>query len=201
MAPTCRHPDDVWAILSKDDILFAKSGRIAQSKEWLGSGVFSQIDADKHAAARATLNPAFRREYLQMLDGFMISSAQKLAALLTAAAAAGPQATPAPSQQPTAGAQQQKAALDVQRLFRLLTLDTIGLTSLNTSFGAMELWEQQHTQQQQQQQAQMQQQQQQQAQMQQQQPQPQLELERMLWDLESAFLWQSLQLPLPSESA
>lgn len=191
----------MWAILSKDDILFAKSARVAQSKEWLGSGVFSQLDAEQHAASRATLNPAFRRDYLARLDSFMVASAQQLASILThqaAAAGAGAGSTPSRvSTEAAAAAGQQggdAGAVDMQRLFRLLTLDTIGLTSLNKSFDALNLWQQQ------------------------QQGQEganrdggpsgnhssssgggPLDLEQLLVDLESAFLWQALQLPVPSE--
>jgi hypothetical protein len=194
--PYARHPEDVWSIVSKDDILFAKSGRVTATKEWLGNGVFSQLDLDKHTAARATLNPAFRRDYLARLDSFMKGSAQQLADILTAAAAAaaaGSECSAGVSSTasgagvgPEGGGS--TAALDMQRMFRLTTLDTLGLTGLNRSFKALSLWQQQ----------------------QQVSTQDvgmsgssssdgQLELEQLLWDLESAFLWQALRLPVPSE--
>lgn len=183
----------MWAILSKDDILFAKSSRMTASREWLGNGVFTQLNADKHAAARTTLNPAFRRDYLARLDSFMIASAQQLTDILTAAAAAaaGNDAggTASGTAAGSAGSSTYVKPVDMQRLFRLLTLDTIGLTSLNRSFDALKLWQQQqqqhagaHT-----------------SSSSSSSSDGQLELEQLLWDLESAFLWQSLQLPVPSE--
>lgn len=45
----CSHPEDVWAILSKDDLLFAKSARMTATREWLGDGVFTQLDPHRHA--------------------------------------------------------------------------------------------------------------------------------------------------------
>lgn len=152
----------------------------------------------------------------------MISTAQELAALLTATAAGAVPAGPhhddahagaaahcaagvSGAAVPEAAAATAGAALDMQRIFRLLTLDTIGLTSLNQSFDSLELWRQQ---------------QQHQRGLEQQEnnsssssrssssshsigvsssssPTSQLDLEQGLWDLEAAFLWQSLQLPVP----
>ena len=131
----------------------------------------------------------------------MVASAQQLASILASqAAAAGSAAGTAASSTaaaapPGSGSSDGAAgAVDMQRLFRLLTLDTIGLTSLNKSFDALQLWQQQ------------------------QQGAGKnnngssggsssgssggggpLELEQLLVDLESAFLWQALQLPVPSE--
>lgn len=178
--------------MTKDDITFAKNGRVAATKEWLGSGIFSQLNPDKHAAARAVLNPSFRRDYLCRLDSFMVASALDFTHILTAAAAAsavtsaGAGSRAGDGAGAVVGAAGAAGALDMQRLFRLCTLDTIGLTSLNKSFDVLKLWSQQ----------------------QQQQPAHssssssggQLQLEQLLWDLESAFLWQSLLLPVPSES-
>lgn len=184
-----RHPEDAAQILANDDKLYGKTARVAQSKEWLGQGVFSTVPPEQHAAARATLNPAFRRDYLARLDTFMVDSALQLRQLLAeAAAAAGPGGGGGAAPSAAAAAGGVSAGIDMQRLFRLLTLDTIGLTSLNKSFDAMKQW-----------------------QAQQQQPGAlnissssgggggQLELEQLLCDLEAAFLWQSLMLPVPRE--
>jgi hypothetical protein len=75
-------------------------------------------------------------------------------------------------------------------MFRLMTLDSIGLTSMQYDFAAMRTWKD-HQQQQQQQQ---------------QQPsgadgmQRTVLIEQLLQDLSKAFVWQSLCLPVPRES-
>lgn len=52
----CSHPEDVWAILSKGDVTFAKSARMTATREWLGDGVFTQLDPDRHAHSATCLS-------------------------------------------------------------------------------------------------------------------------------------------------
>jgi cytochrome P450 len=198
-------------MLQKDEVLFAKSSRVNQSREWLGGGLFSQLDNEKHAAMRQTLNPAFRKEYLQQLDSFFVASAQKLAKILAAAAVA-------------------EQAVDVNQLFKRMTLDSIGLTNLQYDFRSLDLWEEKQQQQgeevEQGREGQDRQGQQQQGQAEDQRESNRdgnkeaataiaaatasaagpaglrgsiLDVEQLLAELEAAFLWQSLMLPVPSE--
>jgi hypothetical protein len=131
---------------------------------------------------------AFRMEYLKQLDKFFVSSAMQLADILhntATAAAADPLCS---SSSPSSNSDR---ALDFQRMFRLMTLDSIGLTSMQYDFAAMRTWKEQQSQQPQQQQ---------------QQPtgahgmQRTVLIEQQLQDLSKAFVWQSLCLPVPRES-
>jgi hypothetical protein len=115
-------------------------------------------------------------EYLKQLDKFFVSSAMQLADILQEAAAAGPAAAASSSSSSSSGGR----ALDIQRMFRLMTLDSIGLTSMQYDFAAMSTWQQQQ---------------------QQRGGTDGIEqtvlIEQMLQHLSKAFIWQSLCLPVP----
>ena len=190
LAFQCRNPETIFRMLQKDEVLFTKSSRVEQAQEWLGGGLFSQLDNQKHAAMRQTLNPAFRKEYLQQLDSFFVSSAMKVANVLAGAAGAG-------------------EAVDLNQLFKRMTLDSIGLTNLQYDFHSLDLWE--AKQQQQQGKGEEHQLQQGVGSMGTVLPQPPpagagagvgegktvMDVEQLLTDLSAAFLWQSLMLPVP----
>lgn len=179
----CRHPDDIQQILTKDKV-FQKSQRVAQSREFLGDGIFSQLDYQKHAKMRQTLSPAFRMEYLKQLDTFFLASASQLADVLRQHAANSLSMAEQQGNGSFAG------ELEMQKLFRLCTLDSIGLTSMKHDFQALSSWQRQ-----------------------QQHPQQWsddsssgsissttgADIDQMLRDLSAAFVWQSLVLPVPSE--
>jgi hypothetical protein len=128
---------------------------------------------------------AFRMEYLKQLDRFFVSSASQLADILQDAAAASPADASAArsSSSSSSGGGGGGRALDLQRMFRLMTLDSIGLTSMQYDFAALSTWKEQQQQQQQQdgeggsQQTVL--------------------IEQMLQHLSKAFIWQSLCLPVP----
>lgn len=192
-----RHPDDIHQILTQDNI-FRKNQRVSQSKEWLGTGLFSILDHDQHAAMRQTLNPAFRMEYLKQLDTFFLASAIHLADILkqraasaaeAAAAEAAGHGSPGSSQHNSGDYHHSNVeGLEMQRLFRLCMLDSIGLTSMKHDFQALSSWQQQQ--------------------------QRQglsitannsatsgVDIDRLFTDLNKAFLWQSQVLPVPSKLA
>eukprot|EP00775_Hariotina_reticulata_P008468 gene8468-biopygen10333 len=201
LLPTNRHPDDIQQILSRDGSAFKKSSRVSQSHEWLGEGLFSQIDYFKHAAMRQTLNPAFRMDYLKQLDSVFVATAGQLAELLTAVTGAADGCRSSErnnGQAATTAAAEQTQVFDMQKLFKLMNLDSIGLTSMSHEFHALATWQQQ---------------QQRWQQLQQHLNSSvtintttsssstgissYLDLEQVLVDLSSAFFWQSLQLPVP----
>eukprot|EP00878_Enallax_costatus_P033291 GHUV01036703.1.p1 GENE.GHUV01036703.1~~GHUV01036703.1.p1 ORF type:complete len:344 (+),score=98.37 GHUV01036703.1:129-1160(+) len=173
-----RHPDDLQQILTKDN-LFRKSQRVAQSQEWLGTGLFSQLDYNKHAAMRQTLNPAFRMEYLKQLDMFFLVSASQLADALKKYAA-----TATPKTSDTISDHSINTALEMQKVFRLCTLDSIGLTSMKHNFKALSSWQQQ-------------QQGSNSSKSESNQTSSGADIDQMLTDLSTAFAWQSLVLPVP----
>eukprot|EP00878_Enallax_costatus_P039199 GHUV01044759.1.p1 GENE.GHUV01044759.1~~GHUV01044759.1.p1 ORF type:complete len:231 (+),score=67.77 GHUV01044759.1:129-821(+) len=175
-----RHPDDLQQILTKDN-LFRKSQRVAQSQEWLGTGLFSQLDYNKHAAMRQTLNPAFRMEYLKQLDMFFLVSASQLADALKKYAA-----TATPKTSDTISDHSINTALEMQKVFRLCTLDSIGLTSMKHNFKALSSWQQQ-------------QQGSNSSKSESNQTSSGADIDQMLTDLSTAFAWQSLVLPVPRE--
>jgi len=176
--------------MSGDGSAFKKSSRVTHSSEWLGEGMFTQLDHTKHAAMRQTLNPAFRMDYLKQLDSVFVETAGQLAKVLSSAAADAGSAEWGRSfhsgndQAVTAAAVEQPQIFDMQKLFKLMTLDAIGLTSMSQEFHALATWQQQQQQQQQGSSTGF---------------SSFVDLEQMLVDLNSAFFWQALQLPVPRE--
>ena len=70
-------------------------------------------------------------------------------------------------------------SLEMQKLFRLCTLDSIGLTSMKHDFKALSSWQQQQSGGSNGNNA--------------------ADIDQMLTDLNEAFIWQSLVLPIPSK--
>jgi cytochrome P450 len=154
--------------------------------------MFTQLDHTKHAAMRQTLNPAFRMDYLKQLDSVFVETAGQLAKVLSSAAADADADSAdwarsvhsGNGQAVTAAAVEQPQIFDMQKLFKLMTLDAIGLTSMSQEFHALATWQQQQQQQQQGSSTGF---------------SSFVDLEQMLVDLNSAFFWQALQLPVPRE--
>lgn len=181
-----RRPDDIQQIVTKDDV-FRKSQRVAQSKEWLGDGLFSQLDYNKHAAMRETLNPAFRMEYLKQLDTFFLASASQLAVVLkqyaaTSIAKTGDTASSRNHRAPDQSKiNNNSRPLEMQQLFRLCTLDSLRLASMKHDFNALSSWQQQMAEGSESSRG----------------ASDGAGIDQMLSDLSKAFAWQSLVLPIP----